>query len=311
MNSKVAAAAVAIAMLMMSVPAFAIMPSEDVFADSGSTYAVGLVEGTPYDYSPTFNLSDVTVEISGSAATWLSVSGPSIYGSAPDVPSNMESFDLTIKASTTQPSQEAYQYIQFTVYDTLELDYSDEGTVMTYVGGYVDMSPMVNFTDGVTFHADGLPTGVYIDESSGTISGSPSDDGSYSAMITVNHMASGQEDTYTMEFQVSKAIEVLSVMDMYMVNGQELPAIGSPDYYKLECNIDGVTFELDGSVTGIEINSDGTFSGTPTSMGDIPMRIIITEEATGQTYEFTLNMHIVSKLTFDSAPTGGILVSGA
>ena len=311
MNSKVAAAAVAIAMLMMSVPAFAIMPSEDVFADSGSTYAVGLVEGTPYDYSPTFNLSDVTVEISGSAATWLSVSGTSIHGSAPEVSSNTESYDLTIRASTTQPSQEAYQYIQFTVYDTLELDYNDEGTVMTYVGGYVDMFPTVNFTDGVTFSATGLPTGVHIDETTGTISGSPSNDGSYSAMITVSHMASGQDYTYHMDFQVSKAIEVLSGMDMYMVNGQELPSSESPDYYRLECNIDGLTFELDGSVSGIEINSDGTFTGIPSSMGDIPMKITITEESTGQTYEFTLNMHIVSKLTFDSVPTGGIIVSGA
>ena len=299
------------AMVMMTVPTMAMLPSEDVFADSGSTYAVGLVEGTPYDYSPTFNLSDVTVEISGSAASWLSVSGTSIHGSAPEVSSNTESFDLTIRASTTQPSQEAYQYIQFTVYDTLELDYDDEGTIMTYVGGYVDKTPMVNFTDGVTFSATGLPTGVNINETSGAITGSPNTDGSYSATISVNHLASGQTDMYTIDFQVSKAIEVLSGTDMYMVNGQELPSSESPDHYQLECNIDGLTFELDGSVSGIEIGSDGTFTGIPSSMGDIPMKITITEESTGQTYEFTLNMHIVSKLTFDSAPTGGILVSGA
>ena len=311
MNVKTAAVAVAMAMVMMTVPTMAMLPSEDVFADSGSTYAVGLVEGTPYDYSPTFNLSDVTVEISGSAASWLSVSGTSIHGSAPEVSSSMESYDLTIRASTTQPSQEAYQYIQFTVYDTLELDYNDEGTIMTYVGGYVDKTPMVNFTDGVTFSATGLPTGVHIDEYTGVISGSPSNDGSYAATIVVNHMASGQDYTYHMDFQVSKAIEVLSGTDMYMVNGQELPTSESPDYYRLECNIDGLTFELDGSVSGIEIGSDGTFTGIPSSMGDIPMKITITEESTGQTYEFTLNMHIVSKLTFDSAPTGGILVSGA
>ena len=78
MNVKTAAVAVAMAMVMMTVPTMAMLPSEDVFADSGSTYAVGLVEGTPYDYSPTFNLSDVTVEISGSAATCTDSAAPPI-----------------------------------------------------------------------------------------------------------------------------------------------------------------------------------------------------------------------------------------
>lgn len=300
-------------MLMMSVPAFALMPSDDVFADSGSTYAVGIVEGTYYDYTPTFNLSNVTVEISGSAASWLSVAVNNISGTAPEVHTRggTETYDLTIRATTTQPTQEAYQHIQFTVYDTLDAMFM-ESTVKTYVGANVTVPIDVNYTDGLTFQASGLPSGLNMDPVTGEIDGVPMDSGSYTVNIAVEHMASGQTETCSVTFEISEAIQITSGMDIYMVNGEPITSdSASPDYYRLECNIDGVTFQMSGSVTGVEINSDGTFSGTPSSMGDIPVTITITETETGQTYDFQMTMHIVSKLSFDSAPTGGILVSGA
>ena len=313
MNVKLAAAAVAMAMVMMSVPALAMLPSDDVFADSGSTYAVGLVEGTPYDYTPTFNLSNVTVELSGSAASWLSVSGNTISGIAPPVSQygGTDSYELTIEASTTQPTQVAYQHILFTVYDTLVASVM-EPVVKTYVGGHVMIPVDVNYMDGVTYEAPGLPSGLNIDNNTGEINGVPVYSGTTVIDVTVRHLASGQTANCSVTFQVSEAITITSGSDIYMVNGMEIVTDPtSPDFYRLMCNIDGVTFEMSGAVTGVQINSDGTFSGTPTSMGDIPVTITITETETGQTYDFEMSMHIVSKLSFDSVPTGGIIVSGA
>lgn len=314
MNTKAAAAAIAMAMVMMCVPAMAMLPSDDVLAASGDTYAVGLVEGTAYEYTPTFNLSNVTVTLSGTAASWLSVSGNKISGTAPAVSTSgtTASYDLVIKATTTQPTQEAYQNIQFTVYDTLTVSGS-ASTVNTFVGGTVNVTSSANYSSGVTFSATGLPAGVSINASTGKITGSPTAAGNTSATITASHLASGQTKTYSVAFKVSAEIAVSSGTDMYVVNGQEITVDPSHmDYYKLTSNLSGVTFELkSGDVTGITVNSDGTITGTPTSMGSIDIVITATETATGQSTDFELTMHIVSKLSFDSVPTGGIIVSGA
>lgn len=309
-------AIISVALVMMSACVMIIpAASDDVdAATAGSTYRVGLVEGSSYSYKPTYNLSNVTTTLSGTAADWLTITNGTISGTAPSVSASggTSSYDLTIKATTTNPYQEAYQYISFTIYDTLTVSGSAT-SVKTYVGGSVNVASNSNFSDSHVWSMTGAPKGISINSSTGVISGTPTEAGTKTATITGKHSASGQVKTYTVTFNVTGVLSVTSASDMYAINGVELPIDSThPNYYKLTSNFSGITFALSkGTISGVTVNSDGTITGTPASMGDIVLTITATDGSTGQTVSFDLTVHIVSKLSFDSVPTGGIVVEGA
>ena len=312
MDSKIIASAIAMAVLVMAVPV-ASFDGIDSYAATGDgdRYAVTLVEGESYSYTPEYTIDGVTTTVSG--VQWLSCDGGVISGTAPSVDAgSSERFDLTVKAVSQNPYQEAYQYIQFTVYDRLEV--SGEGSVDTFIGGDVDVRPVCAYGSGVSWSISGAPEGVVIDKATGVISGTVGGTkGMYEATVTATHAASGQTATHGITFDVAGTLSVTSGRDVYMVNGAALPtSFDDPNYYRLTASLDGVTWKLsEGSVTGISIGTDGTISGTPTAMGDHEVTVTATHAASGQTADFVLNVHISAKLSFSTSPTGGIIVEGA
>ena len=287
-----------------------IMTSENASANeyTGATFNVTMVEGTPWSYTPSYNISGVTTTISGTAAAWLTVSGGVISGTAPQVTSGSVTYALTIKADTTNPTQTAYQYVNFTVYDTLVLSGGSPQT--SFVGATVNL-PLTANLSGVTWSATDLPTGVSINPSTGVISGTITAAGNKTATITGTHVASGQIKTMTIAFTVSGALAATSSPNMYCVNGIPLPTLMTdPNYYRLTASLSDVTFALkSGSVSGITVNADGTITGIPTSMGSIQLVITMTHAASGQTVDFTITVNVVAQLTFGSLPTGAILIT--
>jgi len=287
-----------------------IMMSENASANeyTDATFNVTMVEGTQWSYTPSYNISGVTTTISGTAAAWLTVSGGVISGTAPQVTSGSATYALTIKAETTNPTQTAYQYVNFTVYDTLVL--SGGAPQTTFVGASVNLPLSANLT-GTTWSATDLPTGLSINPSTGVISGTITGAGNKTAVITGTHIASGQIKTMNISFTVSGALSATSSANMYCINGIPLPTVTTaPDYYRLTASLSGVTFALkSGSVSGITVNPDGTITGIPASMGDIQLVITMTHAASGQSVDFTLTVRVVAQLTFGSLPTGAILVT--
>ena len=307
MNKKTLALVAVFCLVSSAVVMCAMMEDSDAADYTGNTYSVKLLEGQAYSYTPSFSLVGVTVTISGTATSWLSVSGITISGTAPAVSSGNSTYTLEITASTVQPTQTAKQYITFTVYDTLTI--SGTSTFAGSISGAVNLTSTSNLA-GTTWTATNLPAGLSINASTGTIIGTPSAAGSKTATITGTHSDSNQVKTYTINFAISTGLSVSSAAHLYCVNGKVLPtSAADPDYYKFTANLTGVTFAIkSGAVSGITVNSDGRVTGTPVMMGNHVMTITATETSTGQKVDFNLTVHIVAPLIFDVFPEGGILV---
>ncbi|MBR1888609.1 MAG: putative Ig domain-containing protein [Candidatus Methanomethylophilus sp.] len=294
---------------------------------TGQTYNVGLVEGATYSYTPSVNLSGATITLAGTAATWLTVTNGVISGTAPAVSQSggTATYDLTIKADTTKPTQHAEQYINFTVYDALTGTFTVDNS-NTYVGDTPVFTVGSNFS-GVTYSLSGAPAGLTINSSTGVISGKITGDGttggkSYTAKVTINHLASGQSIQKSLSLKVFSAIAQNNSgvnsngKDLYVINGTAVTTDSSnADYNKLVCNItSGVTFALKSGSTmpsGLSLNSNGTVTGTSTAMGASTVTAVATHTASGQTCECSLTITSVAKLSFDSVPTGGIVATAA
>ena len=328
MNTKLAAAALAMAMTLMVIPTAvmtdgsSISPVLSTYAAPGDSaeepYSIVLVEGDSWSYTPEYTISTgVTTTVSGSAASWpLIVSGGTISGTAPQVDGQSQTYDLTIKATSQKPYQEAYQYVEFIVWNTLAV--SGTSSVDTFVGGSVNLTSQSNLS-GVEWSISGAPSGISINKSTGAITGTVTGaNQSYGATVTAIHAASGQTDIYGITFDVSASLQVTSEDVFYAVNGEALPSSSDdPNWYQLTSNLSGVTFAINtiegGSISeeqlGIQLAADGTFSGTLLLMDDISMVITATETATGQSVDFDLTLHIVPDLAFVGLPTGGIIIA--
>lgn len=329
MNFKaVAAVAMAFAMLAMAVPIVAFSDSASADDTSGNTYNVALYEGQTYSYTPAYSLSGVTTTLSGTAVSAFSmtVSSGTISGTAPSVSTSggSQTYTLDICARTTQPVQEAHQYINFTVYDTLTITGANSET--TFVGDSVTVDMGSNFEGkGATFSATNLPSGLSINSSNGKITGTVTGTaGTKTATITVQHAASGQTtaaghaQTKTVTFNVSAAITATGTgnsLNMYVINGSAVPTSNSdPNYFKLTSNLGNkATFSGDlTGMTGLTLNSDGTITGTPTFMGEKSATVTVTDQDNPtNTTTVTLKVTAVAKLSFSSVPTGGIIATGA
>ena len=329
MNFKaLTAAAMVLALAAMAIPA--VVFSENVSADdtSGNTYNVALYEGQAYSYTPTYSLSGVTTTLSGTAVSAfnMTVSNGTISGTAPAISASggSQTYTLDICAKTTRPAQEAHQYINFTVYDTLTVTGASSET--TFVGDVVEVDMGSNFEGkGAVFSASGLPSGLSINSSNGKITGTVGGSaGTYSATVTVQHTASGQisaagkAQTKTVTFNVSSGVTANGsdgTLTMYVVNGSAVPTDPTDEnFYKLISNL-GNKAVFSGSLTGMSgltLNSDGTITGTPTFMGEKSSTVTVTDrDNPTNTTTATLTVSAVAKLSFSSTPTGGIIATGA
>ena len=329
MNFKaLTAAAMVLALAVMVIPAAVF--TEDVSADdtSGNTYNVALYEGQVYSYKPSYSLSGVTTTLSGTAVSAfnMTVSNGTISGTAPAISTSggNQTYTLDICAKTTQPVQEAHQYINFTVYDTLTV--TGASSEKTYVGDSVTVDMGSNFeSKGATYSATGLPSGLSINSTNGKITGTVGGNaGTFNATVTVQHAASGQTTaagkavTKQVSFVVSAAITATGTgnsLNMYVINGSAVPTASSdPNYFKLTSNLGNkATFSGDISgMTGLTLNSDGTITGTPTFMGEKTASVTVTDsDNPTNTVTVTLKVTAVAKLSFSSVPTGGIIATGA
>ncbi len=314
MEFNVKATAIAMAMLIMAVPMAAIFTGESSAA-SDSTYGVTIVEGDTWEYTPEYNLENVTTTVSG--ASWLSVQNGTVRGTAPLIDSEMQSFTATITATTVNPTQEAKQIVQFTVYDELTVSGTVQSKNIAVGQSFSAESLNGSKLTGVKWSMSGAPTGITIDQNTGSISGTVSDgvtSGNHTATVRAQHSASSQSSEYTIDFIVSSKLQITSGNVMYGINGTALPSNPTDnDYHAMEANIDGVTYAVtDGSLpSGITLNQDGTFTGIPGATGTFTVTVTATETSTGQTDSIEMTISIVDPLQYTTIPTGGILIESA
>lgn len=253
-------AALAAALVMASLFAVPLMggSSDAAAGDSqDEPFTQQAIQGQTWQYTPEFPASlSPTLSIAYQGTTWTSTNGTYASMQGDDtirvaIPANAPAgnYYIVLKAVTTNPAQEAYQYIIFDIKPKLTL--SGDGTVSTYVGQTGNKwTPVTNAADvgNVTFTSTTLPAGLTINESTGVISGSPTEAGSKQVIVT----ATAQDPKQTAQTTVT--IDVEGAMS---ISGESAIAVPSDEEATLQlgCNIEGVSWSitdyggLDGKVT--------------------------------------------------------------
>ncbi len=217
-------------------------------------------------------------------------------------PSEVGSYDITV--TTTDESGNATE-TTFTI--------NVEDTTKPMVESITDQTQEVNTeidpikieaTDNsgqvVTNKVDGLPDGVMFDEATNTISGTPSEVGSYDITVTTtDESGNATETTFTINVEDTTKPTVESIADQT----QEVNTEITPITIESEDNSDqAVTNKVDGLPAGVTFDEvTNTISGTPSEVGSYDITVTTTDES-GNTTEttFTINVEDTTKPTVES-----------
>jgi uncharacterized repeat protein (TIGR03803 family) len=137
-----------------------------------------------------------------------------------------------------------------------------------------------------TFSAGGLPAGVSIDPSSGLISGTPTQTGTFAAQVTATDL--GGHATGNFSFVVDVPATPTITSDLNLVG-----AMGIPFSYQIETAADAGSYQATGLPTGLSLDpSSGLISGTVMQTGTYPGSITAINLGGTDTEAFTITIYI-------------------
>ncbi|MBQ7169601.1 MAG: putative Ig domain-containing protein [Synergistaceae bacterium] len=156
-------------------------------------------------------------------------------------------------------------------------------------------------TTPITWTASGLPAGLSLNTSSGTLSGTPTRAGSYRVTITARNSYGNNAKTFTLTIEAAGVIPTITASSL--ADGKEGSA------YSQTLTATG-TAPITWAVTsgtlpaGLSLNaSTGMISGTPTSSGAYTFTVTAANEYGTASKSFTVN--ITASLTGDNVDVSG------
>ena len=156
-----------------------------------------------------------------------------------------------------------------------------------------------NSGQAVTNKVDGLPAGVTFDETTNTISGTPSKVGSYDITVTTTDESGNSETTtFTINVEDTTKPTVESVADQTQEVNTEIEPI------KIEAKDNSgqaVTNKVDGLPAGVTYDEvTNTISGTPSEVGSYTVTVTTTDESGNATETtFTIDVKDTTKPTVE------------
>ncbi|MCH1594675.1 putative Ig domain-containing protein, partial [Staphylococcus epidermidis] len=151
----------------------------------------------------------------------------------------------------------------------------------------------------VTNKVDGLPDGVTFDEATNTISGTPSEVGSYTVTVTTTDESSNAtETTFTIDVEDTTKPTVEDIADQTQEVNTEITPI------KIEATDNSgqaVTNKVDGLPDGVTFDeATNTISGTPSEVGSYDITVTTTDEnGNSETTTFTIDVEDTTKPTVE------------
>ncbi|MGX0297065.1 putative Ig domain-containing protein [Staphylococcus epidermidis] len=217
-------------------------------------------------------------------------------------PSEVGRYDITV--TTTDESGNATETtftidVEDTTKPTVE-DIADQTQEVNTEITPIKIEATDNSGQGVTNKVDGLPAGVTFDETTNTISGTPSEVGSYDITVTTTDESGNSETTtFTIDVKDTTKPTVESVADQTQEVNTEIEPIkiesednsGRAVMNKVEGLPDGVTFD----------ETTNTISGTPSEVGSYDIKVTTTDESGNATETtFTIDVKDTTKPTVES-----------
>ncbi|WP_154619140.1 putative Ig domain-containing protein, partial [Staphylococcus epidermidis] len=156
-----------------------------------------------------------------------------------------------------------------------------------------------NSDQTVTNKVDGLPNGVTFDETTNTISGTPSEVGSYDITVTTtDNSGNVTETTFTIDVEDTTKPTVESITDQTQEVSTEITPI------KIEATDNSgraVTNKVDGLPDGVTFDeATNTISGTPSEVGSYTVTVTTTDESgNSETTTFTIDVEDTTKPTVE------------
>lgn len=287
---------------------------EMVIVDNNPHADVRMIGGETWTYTPQTNMNSV-ISVSGTATSWISLSSGTVSGIAPTNTSVGQTYDLTITASTDNPSQNVTQTVTFTVDPQItltvpsavqEIQYGN-GTTADIVGSnFEGGSRNIYALSGGTGYTINAQTGVitYSLPSSGTVTITALSPYTYTSGVI--NMAS---DTIT--FEVSGRLAAYNSGTLYLVTGKTVPNTVAETVTLTHNNVGAGTYTwtmVDSDNSGVTVASDGTLGGRPGDVGEYSVEVRCTSVVDGvtQTAETTIDVVIVQQLVFTTRPIGTI-----
>ncbi|WP_050542361.1 putative Ig domain-containing protein, partial [Staphylococcus epidermidis] len=217
-------------------------------------------------------------------------------------PSEVGSYDVTV--TTTDESGNATETtftinVEDTTKPTVESIANQTQEVNTEITP-ITIESEDNSGQAVTNKVDGLPDGVTFDEATNTISGTPSEVGSYTVTVTTTDESGNSETTtFTIEVKDTTKPTVESVADQTQEVNTEIEPI------KIEATDNSgqaVTNKVDGLPDGVTFDeATNTISGTPNEVGSYGITVTTTDESGNVTETtFTIDVKDTTKPTVES-----------
>ncbi|MGZ9548318.1 putative Ig domain-containing protein [Staphylococcus epidermidis] len=217
-------------------------------------------------------------------------------------PSEVGSYDITVTTTDENGNSETTTFtidVEDTTKPTVESVADQTQEVNTEIEP-IKIEAKDNSGQTVTNKVDGLPDGVTFDEATNTISGTPSEVGSYTVTVTtMDESGNATETTFTIDVEDTTKPTVESVADQT----QEVNTEITPITIESEDNSDqAVTNKVDGLPDGVTFDeATNTISGTPSEVGSYTVTVTTTDESGNATETtFTIDVEDTTKPTVKS-----------
>jgi len=216
-------------------------------------------------------------------------------------PSEVGSYDITVTTTDESGNSETTTFtidVEDTTKPTVE-DIADQTQEVNTEITPITIESEDNSGQAVTNKVDGLPDGVTFDEATNTISGTPSEVGSYTVTVTTtDESGNATETTFTIDVEDTTKPTVEDIADQTQEVNTEITPI------KIEATDNSgqiVTNKVDGLPDGVTFDeSTNTISGTPSEVGSYDITVTTTDESgNSETTTFTINVEDTTKPTVE------------
>ncbi|MCG1169434.1 putative Ig domain-containing protein, partial [Staphylococcus epidermidis] len=217
-------------------------------------------------------------------------------------PSEVGSYDITVTTTDESGNSEITTFtidVEDTTKPTVE-DIADQTQEVNTEITPIKIEATDNSGQGVTNKVDGLPDGVTFDEATNTISGTPSEVGSYDITVTTTDESGNSETTtFTIDVEDTTKPTVEDIADQTQEVNTEITPI------KIEATDNsgqGVTNKVEGLPDGVTFDeTTNTISGIPSEVGSYDIKVTTTDESGNATETtFTIDVEDTSKPTVES-----------